>query len=89
MLHYLSQRQFVQTADEVYECVRLLSFGDILCQLDKIKREEMVSELDNVGVPAEAIEGILQALTLKSFDDLEGNILDVILMYTLPWDGDV
>ncbi|KAG0591150.1 hypothetical protein KC19_1G153900 [Ceratodon purpureus] len=43
----------------------------IVDKLEKLKREEIVSELDKVGVPAEAIEGILQALTLQSFDDLE------------------
>jgi len=51
-----------------------------LFQLDKLPREEIVSELDKAGVPSEAIEGILQALTLKSFDDLEGNSSNVITM---------
>lgn len=32
----------------------------------------MEKELDKAGVPSEAIDGILQSLTLKSFDDLEG-----------------
>jgi hypothetical protein len=52
--------------------------------LEKLKREEIVSELDKVGVPAEAIDGILQALTLQSFDNLEGNVLNVISMWTVP-----
>lgn len=41
-------------------------------QLDKITRKEMESDLQKVNVPSEAIEGILHALTLQSFDDLEG-----------------
>lgn len=43
-----------------------------MCQLDKITRKEMESDLQKVNVPSEAIEGILHALTLQSFDDLEG-----------------
>ena len=47
-------------------------------QLDKLPREEIESELAKLGVPSEAIGGILKALTLQSFDDLEGNVLKVV-----------
>jgi len=55
-------------------------FYQSLFQLDKLPREEIVSELDKAGVPSEAIEGILKALTLQSFDDLEGNACNMISM---------
>lgn len=58
----------------------LTSFFRSLCQLEKLPREKIESELAGVGVPSEAIEGILQALTLQCFDDLEGNASNVISM---------
>lgn len=50
----------------------LICVSVCMCQLDKITRKEMESDLQKVNVPGEAIEGILHALTLQSFDDLEG-----------------
>ena len=40
---------------------------------------QLGGELDKVGVPAKAIEGILQVLTLQSLDDLEGNVYERFL----------
>lgn len=56
----------------------LIIFCRYIHQLDKLPREEIESELDKAGVPSVAIEGILQALTLQSFDDLEGNLSHAI-----------
>lgn len=49
-----------------------------MCQLEKLPREEIEGELDKAGVPSNAVEGILKALSLKSFDDLEGSDFHVI-----------
>jgi hypothetical protein len=48
--------------------------------LDKLSREEIVTELAKLDVPSEAIDGILEALTLQSFDALEGNSSTVFSM---------
>lgn len=44
----------------------------IIDKFDKLLRKEIESELGRVGVPSEAIVGILQTLTAQSFDVLEG-----------------
>ncbi|XP_024379468.1 histidine--tRNA ligase, chloroplastic/mitochondrial [Physcomitrium patens] len=46
----------------------------IVDKLEKLPREEIEGELDKAGVPSNAVEGILKALSLKSFDDLEALI---------------
>lgn len=50
----------------------------IVDKLEKLPREEIEGELDKAGVPSNAVEGILKALSLKSFDDLEGSDFHVI-----------
>lgn len=72
----VSNRKVLQAVLEKYN-IPAESFAAvcvIVDKLDKISREEMEKELDKAGVPSEAIDGILQSLTLKSFDDLEALI---------------
>jgi histidyl-tRNA synthetase len=45
----------------------------IVDKIEKLPRSEIENELAALQVPSDAIDGILQALTLKSLDDLEGN----------------
>ncbi|GAB4820264.1 hypothetical protein N2152v2_007310 [Parachlorella kessleri] len=50
------------------------SFGPvcvIVDKMEKIPREKVVEELGKLGVAAEAIEGILQALAIRSVEQLE------------------
>jgi histidyl-tRNA synthetase len=72
----VSNRKVLQAVLEIYN-IQPDSFAAvcvIVDKLDKLPRSEIESELDRVGVPSEAIEGILKALTLQSFDDLEALI---------------
>lgn len=72
----VSNRKVLQAVLEKYD-IQPDSFAAvcvIVDKLDKLPREEIESELDKAGVPSVAIEGILQALTLQSFDDLEALI---------------
>lgn len=41
-------------------------------QMGKITREEMEKELISTGVSSEAVEGIIEVLSLKSLSKLEG-----------------
>ncbi|PSC70770.1 histidine-tRNA cytoplasmic isoform B [Micractinium conductrix] len=50
------------------------SFGPVCVVVDKmekIPREKVVEELEKLGVAADAIDGILQALSLRSVEELE------------------
>lgn len=42
----------------------------IVDKMEKIPRSEVEKELETLGVPPEAVSGILQALTLRSLDEL-------------------
>ena len=42
----------------------------VVDKLDKLPREEIVKELSGLGVAADAIEGLLAAMAIRSIDDL-------------------
>jgi hypothetical protein len=44
-------------------------------QMEKLPRSEVEKELAELGVPAEAVDGILQALAVRSLEGVEGMFL--------------
>ncbi|KAI3430709.1 hypothetical protein D9Q98_005297 [Chlorella vulgaris] len=69
----VSSRKVLQAVLQRYG-VQDTSFGPVCVVVDKmekIPREKVVEELAALGVAAEAIEGILQALALRSVAELE------------------
>lgn len=48
----------------------------VVDKMEKIPREKVVEELQKLGVAADAIDGILQALTLRSVEELEALLGD-------------
>ncbi|KAG0562408.1 hypothetical protein M758_9G147800 [Ceratodon purpureus] len=72
----VSNRKVLQAVLEKYE-IQADNFAPvcvIVDKLDKLPRDVIESELAKINVPSEAIDGILKALTLQSFDDLEALI---------------
>jgi len=68
----------------------------IVDKLDKLKREEIVAELQAIGLALDAINSILEALSVKSIDDLvtrvgEGNeaIKELKELFTLAAGYDI
>jgi hypothetical protein len=59
-------------------------------QLGKLSREEIEKELISTGLSSEAVQGIIEVLSLKSLSKLEGFLLAlafsmVLYCYAVPW----
>ncbi|EFN51962.1 hypothetical protein CHLNCDRAFT_56349 [Chlorella variabilis] len=70
----VSSRKVLQAVLQRYG-VAEASFGPVCVVVDKmekIPRDKVVEELAKLGVAADAIDGILQALALSSVEELEG-----------------
>lgn len=57
-------------------CVLLFHLSYLCVQLNKIPIDEIQNELISVGVSLGAVKGIIEVLSLKSFPELEGWLLE-------------
>jgi hypothetical protein len=60
-----------------------------IMQLGKLSRDEIERELISIGLPSEAVQGIIDVLSLRSLSKLEGFLLTMVLHvlchYQLNW----
>jgi cell division protein FtsL len=50
-----------------------------IMQLGKLSRDEIERELTSTGLSSEAVQGIIEVLSLKSLSKLEGFLLTLVL----------